>query len=85
MTRSTSSALPSNVATLADRLAGVRLRIVLEDDHQAVLQELPQQGDLEVHPHAGRLLLRIGEVAELLAISRTAAYALVGSGELQSI
>jgi excisionase family DNA binding protein len=85
MTRAASSALPNDVATLADLLARVRLRIVLEDDHEAVPQELPQQDDPEMHPYARRLLLRIREVAELLAISSTAAYALVGSGELQSI
>lgn len=77
--------LPPDLAAVADLLARVRARVILEADGEPPRPAAePLPGALATLP-AGRLLLRVEEVAEALAISRSAVYALIRSGRIPAV
>ncbi len=78
--------LPPEIAAVADLLAHVRARIILEAENE------PPHRDPPAAPSAAqtslpstRLLLRVKEVAEALAVSRSAVYELIRSGEIPAM
>src|SRR6266545_6833602 len=78
--------LPPDIAALADLLGRVRARIVFEasDEQRPGALEGPSDA-AQVNVPPTRLLLRVEEVAEALAVSRSAVYALIRSGEIPSV
>jgi excisionase family DNA binding protein len=85
--RPPSSQLPPDIAAVAELLGRVRARIILEADHEQqrgdALQS-PSDGTLAKLPPT-RLLLRVEEVAEALALSRSAVYTLIRTGEIPAV
>jgi excisionase family DNA binding protein len=75
--------LPPDIAAVADLLGRVRARIILEQVVPSVPVAATPTPDAELP--STRLLLRIEEVAEALALSRSTVYALIRSGEIRSI
>ena len=75
--------LPPNIAAVAQLLAHVRARIILERAEPFARSEGTAPAQPELPPTS--LLLRIEEVAEALAISRSTVYGLIRSGEIRSI
>lgn len=75
--------LPPDIAALAQLLGRVRARVILERADTTSPTGTTPPAQPEVPPT--RLLLRIEEVAEALAVSRTTVYSLIRSGQLPSI
>lgn len=77
------SGLSADFGAMANLLSRVRLRIVLEEvqTHAESPRTVSDEGSVSDR----RLLLRVGEVAELLSISRTKVYELVASGQIPSL
>ena len=79
--------LPPDIAALADLLGRVRARIVLEahDERPRVeaVDDSSRVAPASVPPT--RLLLRVEEVAEALAVSRSAVYELIRTGQIPAV
>jgi excisionase family DNA binding protein len=84
MQRGTRPDLLRDLAAVVDLLAHLRAQIISEVDHDHRRGDSPEapSGVVQTTVRPTRLLLRVEEVAEMLAVSRSAVYALLRSGEI---
>lgn len=79
--------LPPDIAAVADLRGRVRARIILEsdDDHSRGDPREDPSPHRPIDLPSTRLLLRVEEVAEALAVGRSAVYELIRTGQIPAV